>query len=162
MIKKVYCASPLGFSESGRAFLNSKIYPSFEKADLHMVDPWELTDNEYISSILNMPYGEERIRELKKMNGIIAENNANAIKSSDGLFAVLDGTDIDSGTASEIGYAFALGKKITAYRGDFRICGDNDGTLVNLQVDYFIRQGGGQIIEYIENLTDELKRVFNA
>ena len=41
--------------------------------------------------------------------------------------AVLDGTDVDSGTAAEIGYAFARGKLIVGYRGDFRLSADNEG-----------------------------------
>ena len=40
-------------------------------------------------------------------------------EASDVANAVLDGTDVDSGTASEIGYAFAKGKAIVGYRGVF-------------------------------------------
>jgi len=38
-----------------------------------------------------------------------------------------------------IGFAFAKGKPIIGYRGDLRLSGDNDGAIVNLQVEYFIR-----------------------
>ena len=63
---------------------------------------------------------------------LVGERSRKMIESSDGVLAVLDGTDVDSGTASEIGYAFALGKKILGYRGDFRLMGDNPGSTVNL------------------------------
>ena len=66
--------------------------------------------------------------------------------------AVLDGTDVDSGTAAEIGYAFARGKLIVGYRGDFRLSADNEGSTVNLQVEYFIRASGGTIVERYEDL----------
>jgi nucleoside 2-deoxyribosyltransferase len=75
------------------------------------------------------------------------------------VFAVLDGTDVDSGTAAEIGYAFAKGKPILGYRGDFRLSADNDGSIVNLQVEYFIRASGGTIIvldKPTDKLTDKL------
>ena len=55
---------------------------------------------------------------------MIGGNNETAIKSAFGIFAVLDGTDVDSGTASEIGYGAAKGKIIVGYRGDFRMTGD--------------------------------------
>jgi nucleoside 2-deoxyribosyltransferase len=43
-----------------------------------------------------------------------------AIDESDALVAVLDGADADSGTAFEIGYAFARGKPVIGVRTDFR------------------------------------------
>ena len=71
--------------------------------------------------------------------------------------AVLDGTDVDSGTAAEIGYAFARGKLIVGYRGDFRLSADNEGSTVNLQVEYFIRASGGTIVERYEDLGPSLR-----
>ncbi len=70
--------------------------------------------------------------------------------------AVLDGADVDSGTAAEIGYAFARGKRIVGYRGDFRLSADNEGSIVNLQVEYFIRASGGAIVEHYEELEPSL------
>jgi uncharacterized damage-inducible protein DinB len=59
---------------------------------------------------------------------------------------VLDGVDVDSGTAAEIGYAFARGKPIVGYRGDLRLAADDEALTVNLQVEYFIRASGGDIV----------------
>jgi nucleoside 2-deoxyribosyltransferase len=75
------------------------------------------------------------------------------------MFVVLDGTDVDSGSAAEVGYAFAKGKPILGYRGDFRLSADNEGSTVNLQVEYFIRQSGGDIIAQIADLEDALKKI---
>jgi nucleoside 2-deoxyribosyltransferase len=72
---------------------------------------------------------------------------------------VLDGTDVDSGSAAEVGYAFAKGKPILGYRGDFRLSADNEGSMVNLQVEYFIRQSGGDIITQIADLEKSLKKI---
>ena len=41
-------------------------------------------------------------------------------------------------------------------RIDFRLAADNDGSIVNLQVEYFIRQSGGQIITRIADLAGAL------
>jgi len=78
------------------------------------------------------------------------------------MLAVLDGTDVDSGTAAEIGYAAALNKKICGYRGDFRKSGDNEGSVINLQVEYFILSSGGQIVSDLVMLESELKRLFTV
>ena len=69
---------------------------------------------------------------------------------------MLDGVDVDSGTAAEIGYGFAKGKKIVGYRGDLRLSSDNEGAIVNLQVEYFIRASGGTIINRLVDLPDAL------
>ncbi len=54
--------------------------------------------------------------------------------------------DVDSGMATEIGYAYAKGN---GYRGDFRIAGDNPGAIVNLQVEHFIRNSGSDKEEVV-------------
>ena len=43
-----------------------------------------------------------------------------ALRESDVVVAILDGECIDSGTAFELGYAFALGKKIIGLKTDYR------------------------------------------
>jgi len=65
---------------------------------------------------------------------------------------VLDGSDVDSGTAAEIGYAFAQKKKIFGYRSDFRLAADNEGAMVNLQVEYFICASGGDLFTQVSQL----------
>ena len=92
----------------------------------------------------------------RDLNRRIGETNAHAIDSCDLVLAVLDGADVDSGTAAEIGYAFARGKRILGYRGDFRLAADNVGSIVNLQVEYFITAGGGEIVTTLAALRDRL------
>jgi nucleoside 2-deoxyribosyltransferase len=72
------------------------------------------------------------------------------------MIAVLDGPDVDSGTAAEIGYAFARGKLVVGYRGDFRLSADNEGGIVNLQVEFFIRESGGDIVSVYTELERSL------
>jgi nucleoside 2-deoxyribosyltransferase len=56
-----------------------------------------------------MPYGLKKRDAWKKLNMEIGANNRYAIDESNGLVAVLDGADVDSGTAEEVGYGFARG-----------------------------------------------------
>jgi nucleoside 2-deoxyribosyltransferase len=89
----------------------------------------------------------------------MAASNLAAIDGCDLVLAVLDGVDVDSGTASEIGYAFAKGKPILGYRGDYRLCSENEGAIVNLQVEYFIRASDGDIITRLKDLGDALAAI---
>jgi len=50
-------------------------------------------------------------------------------------------------------------KRIIGYRGDFRLVGDNEGAVVNLQVEYFIKAGGGTIAFDLRSLLDNLREV---
>lgn len=156
---RVYLAGPLGFSEAGRAFHNTEIAAALATLKYEILDPWQLAPASRIAETSEMPYGEPKRAAWEALNPEIGGINAAAIKACDLVFAVLDGTDVDSGTASEIGYAFALGKKILGYRGDFRLSADNEGSVVNLQVEYFIRKSGGEIIKKIAELPEALRRL---
>ena len=151
-MKKIYIAGPLGFSEACRDFYYGRLLPIVKESGFEVLDPWDTE--------IEIPSPEAQRNVWDHFNMLVGERNRKAIESSDGMFAVLDGTDVDSGTASEIGYAFALGKKILGYRGDFRLTGDNPGSTVNLQVEYFIRKSGGRIVRSAEELSDALADVF--
>lgn len=159
--KKIYIASPLGFCESGRDFYYNKIIPIFNNIGFEVIDPWKLTSEEEVLKVVNMPFGEEKRKAWSELSYIIGKNNAKGLNRANGVFAILDGVDVDSGTASEIGFANAIGIPILGYRNDFRFAGDNEGVTVNLQVEYFIKQSGGQIINNIEELPQMLNKVFD-
>jgi nucleoside 2-deoxyribosyltransferase len=46
------------------------------------------------------------------------------LDGADGVVAIMDGADPDSGTCWECGYAFAKGKPVILFRSDFRGAGD--------------------------------------
>lgn len=122
-----------------------------------MIDPWALTSASTLARARRQPEGARRAA-LALANARIARTNHDAIDRADAVVAVLDGVDVDSGTAAEIGYAFARGKRIVGYRGDFRLAGDNEGAVVNLQVEYFIRASGGTIVTRLADLPRALHR----
>ena len=156
---KIYSAGPLGFSEAGRAFHETHIVAELQRLGHDVLDPWKLTDAAKIAAVMSLPYGQERREQWSRLNMEIGRTNAEAIDACDVVLAVLDGVDVDSGTAAEIGYAYARGKRILGYRGDFRLSADNEGAIVNLQVEYFIRSSGGDIIHNISELADALLRL---
>lgn len=56
------------------------------------------------------------------------------VHSADCILAILDGSDSDSGTAWECGYAYALGKPVIGVRTDFRLGEDDSKKNVNLML----------------------------
>jgi len=154
---KLYVASPLGFSEAGRHFYYDRLLPKLVACGCEILDPWKLTDEARVQAVAESAYGVEKREAWRTLSLEIGRNNTDAIARSDALFAVLDGSDVDSGTAAEIGFAFALKKKILGYRGDFRLAADNDGVTVNIQVEYFIRQSGGTILSALEAIPNALR-----
>lgn len=120
---KIYLAGPL-FTEGERnfcVFLKQRL----ERMGFEVLWPWELTDQSGGSSLLNQK---------------IFQTNVSAIDSADFLVAILDGSDVDSGTAWELGYAHSRGKKILGIRTDFRLSGDNPESVVNIMISQSILQ----------------------
>jgi nucleoside 2-deoxyribosyltransferase len=74
------------------------------------------------------------------------ERNRAAIGACDAVVAVLDGSDADSGTAWECGYAAGLGRPVVALRTDFR--GGEDGGL-----NLMLRRSAAAVVEHAS--TDE-------
>lgn len=159
---RVYLASPLGFSQAGRHFYDSVLLPFVRGLGYDVLDPWALANAGRIAAVEALPYGVERRDAWRRLNREIGAANRAAIDSAGAVVAVLDGVDVDSGTAAEIGYAFARGKLIVGYRGDFRLSADNEGGAVNLQVEYFIRESGGTIVTRYEDLAPSLEPLRSA
>jgi nucleoside 2-deoxyribosyltransferase len=158
---KIYLSGPLGFSEVGRMFFYDALIPCVSRTGFDVIDPWKLTSESKVNRVAKMPYGSKRRNAWRRLNVEIGGNGVKAIDKCDAVLAVLDGTDVDSGTASEVGYAFARQKPILGYRGDFRLSADNDGSIVNLQVEYFILQSGGEIVSTLAALPAALRRLKN-
>jgi len=141
---KVYLAGPLGFTESGRLYHETVLLPAVVAAGFDPLDPWDV-DAE-IAAVFALPVGDaRRVELLPAVNRRIGARNAEMIRECSGVLAVLDGSDVDSGTAAEIGYAAARGRPVVGLRSDIRTAGDNEAAIVNLQVEWFIDASGGRL-----------------
>ncbi len=154
--RTVYLANPLGFSEAGSRFIREVLTPELARQGLELVNPFDLVDPDKVNALHAMEAGPKRREFWRTLNAEIGAGNVAAIDRCDAMLAVLDGSDVDSGTASEIGYAFARDKRIVGYRGDFRSAGENEGSVVNLQVEYFIRASGGTIVTRVPDIATAL------
>ena len=151
IFKKIYLASPFGFSESTFSFMN-KFEQALEELQFIIFNPWKLCSAYDFKEIDKIQDPKMKIEKLKDLNYKIGQRNENSILESDIIIAILDGIDVDSGTASEIGYACAKGKKIYGYRNDFRQAGENLGSIINVQVEYWITKSGGKIFQSLDEM----------
>ena len=140
---RCYVASPLGFAEAGRAYYAEHYLPALH-VHVEIVDPWKLT--------LAEEFAAARAQGSERAFGIeVGARNAEAIRGAQLAIAHLDGQEIDAGTASEVGFAAALGRPILAIRSDLRASGE-PGMRVNLQVEAFVAQSGGFIVGSLDEL----------
>jgi nucleoside 2-deoxyribosyltransferase/predicted secreted protein len=126
---RVYLAAPL-FSEAERIF-NTSVARLLRTNlfDVHL--PQEAGD-------------DSDTRDTREQERLFLCNKT-VLEDSDFIVAIIDGADADSGTAWEMGYAFAQGKPVIALRTDFRRVGHHEQ--VNLMLE--------QSAKVVQN-TDEL------
>lgn len=134
-VRRCYVASPLGFTEAGRAYLCDTYLPALRTV-VEPVDPW-----------VHEPAGDPgRATWLA-----IGERNAADIRSCELLVAWLEGQEPDCGTVAELGYAAGLGLPCFGLRSDLRLAGE-PGMALNLQVESFVVSSGGAIAASLDQL----------
>lgn len=134
-MKTVYLAAPL-FGEADCDF-NRKLRNELVSAGFKVFLPQEDSNN---------------IKNHKDRGRIIFNRNLKGIENSDILVAVIDGADIDSGTAWEIGFAYSKGKPVFGLRTDFRTLGI-EGT-VNLMIEQsvILCSGISELLNHLKSL----------
>lgn len=132
---RVYLASPL-FSESERSY-----NCSLEK----------LLRNNYFQVYLPQQAGDDSDIRSREEQGRIFLKNITALKSADIVVANIDGADADSGTAWEMGYAFARGIRVIALRTDFRRSGRLEKVNLMLEESADVVTDIDQLLEAIKS-----------
>jgi len=136
-MKTVYLAGPL-FSEAECEY-NRKIREELHRIGFKVFLPQEDSNN---------------VHDNPNRQKIIFDKNLKGIEKSDILVAVIDGADVDSGTAWEIGYAFAKNKPVIGLRTDFRTLGI-EGT-VNLMIErsVILCMSISELLNHLKSITD--------
>jgi nucleoside 2-deoxyribosyltransferase/predicted secreted protein len=114
---RIYLAAPL-FSEAERTY-NALLADMLRKNLFEVYLPQDAGDD----------YGMRKNEEQEKLFSA----NKKALEEADIIVAIIDGADADSGTAWEMGYASARGKRVVALRTDFRHAGISEH--VNLMLE---------------------------
>ena len=119
MKKKLYLASPYGFSKQTKNLLFEFI-KIFNELNIEVYEPFERTKH-LINNKNDWAYE-------------IAKSNLDDVKNCDCLFAIVNGNPPDEGVMVELGVAIALKKEIFLFRDDFRNCADSDQYPLNLML----------------------------
>jgi nucleoside 2-deoxyribosyltransferase/predicted secreted protein len=114
---RVYLAAPL-FSVAERRY-NNYLAKFLRTNFFEVYLPQDTGDDSH---------GRDRIAHQE-----IFKKNLDALEAADLIVAVIDGADADSGTAWEMGYAFAKGIPVISIRTDFRMAGHEEH--VNLMLE---------------------------
>jgi nucleoside 2-deoxyribosyltransferase len=131
----VYLAAPL-FSEAERNY-NLSIA--------------ELLRKNFFDVFLPQVNGDDSESRTKEKQFRIFSDNLNALKNADVLVAIIDGADADSGTSWEMGYFFALGKKIIALRTDFRRSGNEEKVNLMLEESSIVVTNTKELLEAVKS-----------
>lgn len=150
----VYLAGPLGFLAAGRHYHDDVLVPAVAR-HFAVLDPWARGD-EIIGAFTAEGDGTVAPDRLAALNRALGAGNRELLGHCDAVLAVLDGPDVDSGTAAEIGYAAALGTPVVGLRTDIRLSGENPAAVVNLQVAHFVEHSGGRIVRDLGEAIDAL------
>lgn len=159
-MSSVYVASPLGFSEPGRHYLDQVLHPRLAAAGWSILDPWD-DPTGTVAATLALPSGPIRLEALVRMSLAIGARNRALLATDDAVLAVLDGPDADSGTAAEVGWAAAQRIPVVGWRSDFRLA-DHEAAPVNLQVEDFVFVSGGRMATTLEDALAALECVRTA
>lgn len=127
---KIYFAGPL-FSEPQRNWIRDaidRIHALTAELNLpvNIIWPFELISEDDLKAL-----GDETKREL-------FDRSRKQLDTADLLIALLDGTQVDDGTAWEIGYFYAIrqaGTRIIGIRTDSRRAGQFKNSLLNAMVE---------------------------
>ncbi len=118
--KTIYLASPYGFSKQWREKLLPEFISILEKMGAKVWEPFERNDQVDVSQ----PGWAYKI----------AVSDIQAVKNTDAIFAIVNGTPPDEGVMVELGAAIALGKPTFLFRDDFRKCTDSEDYPLNLML----------------------------
>ncbi|MCG6553840.1 MAG: nucleoside 2-deoxyribosyltransferase domain-containing protein [Candidatus Magnetominusculus sp. LBB02] len=129
-MKTIYLAGPL-FSKGERTWINSikrriKRLATDKGLDIKTINPQELITDKEIAAL-----GDNAKHE-------IFNRCKSHLDSVDILVAILDGSQVDDGTAWEIGYFFrnkGHKQKILGIRTDVRKAGESSGAVVNAMIE---------------------------
>ena len=155
----LYLSSPLGFSELTRGFMFQDLQPLLVRQGFRVLNPWVLNrhvDRE-LRGIQQKKTAAAQLVATRKLTHAIGATNFAAIDACDALLAVLDGVDVDSGVAAEVGYAFRAGKRIHGLATDRRLTHAADTALCNASVQYMIESSGGRFFAGLSALRQAWK-----
>ena len=120
MKKRIYLASPYGFSAQQKESLLPPFVQVLEDLGAEVWEPFARNNNVDVTEAgWAFRVGQQDVSDLL---------------ACDAIFAVVNGTPPDEGVMVELGMAIALEKQIFLFRDDFRRCTDSEHYPLNLMI----------------------------
>ena len=120
IVKKIYLASPYGFSAQQKEHLLPVFVRTLESLGAEVWEPFA-RNNQVDFARSGWAYQ-------------VGQNDLRDVVESDATFAIVNGTPPDEGVMVELGAAIALKKKTFLFRDDFRKCTDSENYPLNLML----------------------------
>lgn len=92
-------------------------------------------------------------KEGERAYRTLFERDLEGLDRADVAVAILDGPDVDSGTAFEVGYAFSKGKPVIGFKTDMRVFAREE------EVNNMLAQGVRKIVENFDDLLAALNSI---
>ena len=140
--KRLYLASPYGFSRQQRDELLPAFVEELTKLGAEVWEPFARNNQEPAS---------ERGWAFR-----VGQQDLADVRRCDGIFAIVNGTPPDEGVMVELGVAIARSIPTFLFRDDIRRCTDSDSYPLNLMLFTGMPEGAWRDYYYtdIEDLTD--------
>jgi nucleoside 2-deoxyribosyltransferase len=138
---KVFIAGPL-FSQAEREF-NLKVDEGLRKHGFETFLPQR--DAGKLDELL--------AKEGERAYRTIFERDLRGLEGADAVVAILDGPDVDSGTAFEVGYAFSKGKPVVGLKTDMRVFAKGE------ELNNMLVQGIRALAKNLDEVVSELKKL---
>ncbi|MDI6642712.1 MAG: nucleoside 2-deoxyribosyltransferase [Candidatus Hodarchaeaceae archaeon] len=84
---------------------------------------------------------------------VIYKGDLRGLEEADAVVAILDGPDVDSGTAFEVGYACARGKPVIGLKTDMRVFTKEE------EVNNMLAQGVQALVRDLDGLAAALRKL---
>jgi len=92
-------------------------------------------------------------KEGERAYRMIFDRDLKGLDQADVVVAILDGPDVDSGTAFEVGYAFAKGKPVVGLKTDMRVFARAE------EVNNMLAQGVKALAKNVDEVISMLKKL---
>ena len=146
MKKKIYLASPYGFSTQQKERLLPAFVQTMEEMGAEVYEPFA-RNNQVDRTESGWAYrvGQDDVRDLV---------------SCDAIFAIVNGTPPDEGVMVELGMAIVLEKQTFLFRDDFRRCTDSERYPLNLMIFTGLPEAGWE--DYYFTSIEEIRSPHKA
>jgi nucleoside 2-deoxyribosyltransferase/predicted secreted protein len=143
------CAFDVGMFSRYQIYLAAPLFSQAER--IYNATLADLMKQHLFDVFLPQEAGDDIDTRTKNDQEQIFSKNINDLDRADIVVAVIEGADADSGTAWEMGYAFAHNKPVIAIRTDFRRAGANERVNLMLEETSTIVTDNSKLLESLKS-----------